>query len=120
MYVLTDGRENPKSEISGRLIADLHPNGTVRTVFIAHTGRGKGPQQATDAWVRGGVNHVGEGWKAGGLVGRIERLLVLAKDVRPAVDLLEFTYRLPGDCDYVGGARHSYLQRFWHRVKGVS
>jgi hypothetical protein len=28
------------SEIIGRLLADLHPNGTVRIVFIAHTGGG--------------------------------------------------------------------------------
>jgi hypothetical protein len=28
------------SEITGRLLADLHPNGTVRLVFIAHTGGG--------------------------------------------------------------------------------
>ena len=81
---------------------------------------GKGPQEATDAWVQNGVNHVRERWKASDLVVRIERLLVVAKDVRPAVDLLEFTYRLPGDCDYVGGARHSSLQRLWHRVKDVS
>jgi len=27
-------------EIRGRLLADLHPNGTVRLVFIAHTGGG--------------------------------------------------------------------------------
>jgi hypothetical protein len=27
-------------EITGRLLADLHPNGTVRMVFIAHTGGG--------------------------------------------------------------------------------
>jgi hypothetical protein len=28
------------SEIPGRLLADLHPNGTVRLVFIAHVGGG--------------------------------------------------------------------------------
>src|SRR6267143_419037 len=28
------------SEIKGRLVADLHPNGTVRMVFIAQTGGG--------------------------------------------------------------------------------
>ena len=28
------------SEIKGRLIVDLHPAGTVRMVFIAHTGGG--------------------------------------------------------------------------------
>src|SRR5712692_2662910 len=28
------------SEITGRLLAELHPNGTVRLVFIAHTGDG--------------------------------------------------------------------------------
>ncbi len=28
-------------EITGRLLADLHPNGTVRMVFIAHPGGGK-------------------------------------------------------------------------------
>ena len=28
-------------EITGRLLADLHPNGSVRMVFIAHTGGGK-------------------------------------------------------------------------------
>jgi len=28
------------SEIKGRLIVDLHPVGTVRMVFIAHTGGG--------------------------------------------------------------------------------
>lgn len=27
-------------EITGRLLADLHPNGTVRMVFIAHSGGG--------------------------------------------------------------------------------
>jgi hypothetical protein len=27
-------------EITGKLLADLHPNGTVRMVFIAHTGGG--------------------------------------------------------------------------------
>ncbi len=27
-------------EVTGRLLADLHPNGTVRMVFIAHTGGG--------------------------------------------------------------------------------
>jgi len=27
-------------EIPGRLLADMHPNGTVRMVFIAHTGGG--------------------------------------------------------------------------------
>ena len=27
-------------EITGTLLADLHPNGTVRMVFIAHTGSG--------------------------------------------------------------------------------
>jgi len=27
-------------EITGKLLADLHPNGTVRMVFIAHTGTG--------------------------------------------------------------------------------
>ncbi len=27
-------------EITGTLLADLHPNGTVRLVFIAHTGGG--------------------------------------------------------------------------------
>jgi hypothetical protein len=27
-------------EITRRLLADLHPNGTVRIVFIAHTGGG--------------------------------------------------------------------------------
>ena len=27
-------------EITGKLLADLHPNGTVRIVFIAHTGGG--------------------------------------------------------------------------------
>jgi hypothetical protein len=28
------------SEITGKLLADLHPNGTVRMMFIAHTGGG--------------------------------------------------------------------------------
>jgi hypothetical protein len=28
-------------EITGKLLADLHPNGTVRMAFIAHTGGGK-------------------------------------------------------------------------------
>ena len=28
------------AQIAGRLLADLHPNGTVRIVFIAHTGGG--------------------------------------------------------------------------------
>jgi len=28
------------SEIPGRLLADMHPNGAVRMVFIAHTGGG--------------------------------------------------------------------------------
>jgi hypothetical protein len=28
------------TEITGRLLADLHPNGTTRMVFIAHSGRG--------------------------------------------------------------------------------
>ena len=27
-------------EITGKLLADMHPNGTVRMVFIAHTGGG--------------------------------------------------------------------------------
>ena len=27
-------------EIPGKMLADLHPNGTVRMVFIAHTGGG--------------------------------------------------------------------------------
>jgi hypothetical protein len=27
-------------EIAGKLLAELHPNGTVRMVFIAHTGGG--------------------------------------------------------------------------------
>ena len=28
------------AQIAGRLLADFHPNGTVRIVFIAHTGGG--------------------------------------------------------------------------------
>jgi hypothetical protein len=32
--------ENPMPGIPGKLLADLHPNGTVRMVFIAHTGGG--------------------------------------------------------------------------------
>ena len=33
-------KENPMPGITGRLLADMHPNGTVRFVFIAHTGGG--------------------------------------------------------------------------------
>ena len=37
------------SEITGRLLADMHPNGTVRMVFIAHTGGGnEAPLTATN------------------------------------------------------------------------
>jgi hypothetical protein len=32
--------ENPMPEITGKLPADLHPNGTVRMFFIAQTGGG--------------------------------------------------------------------------------
>jgi hypothetical protein len=32
--------ENPMPDIAGTLLADLHPNGTVRMVFIAHVGGG--------------------------------------------------------------------------------
>ncbi len=28
------------AQIAGRLLADLHPNGTVRMVFITHIGNG--------------------------------------------------------------------------------
>jgi hypothetical protein len=81
---------------------------------------GKGTQVATEDWVRSGVKHVRERWNASGLVGGIEHILVLAKQVRPAIDLLEFTYLLPGDCDYVGGVRHNSLKRLWHCASAQS
>ncbi len=33
---------NPMPEITGRQLAELHPNGTLLMVFIAHTGSGNG------------------------------------------------------------------------------
>ena len=37
------------AEVSGRLITDLHPNGTVRMVFLQHIGGGfEKPQTAKD------------------------------------------------------------------------
>jgi hypothetical protein len=39
-YLLDFFEEYPMPEITGKLLADLRPNGTVRMVVIAHTGGG--------------------------------------------------------------------------------
>ncbi len=64
---------------------------------------GKGFTEPTNAWAKGGIALVQEGWADGVLHQRIASLLDVAAGVHQSLEALEFTYDLPRDCDYIGG-----------------
>ncbi len=98
-------------------------DGTVGVeVYDAYVHRllGKGPRELLTAWVKGGADLLREQWKGSGTPERIERLLGRATGVRQTLEGLEFTYYLPGDCEYVGGTRLGVWNRVRRRFKRSS
>jgi hypothetical protein len=66
---------------------------------------GKGPEEVVRPWAESGVARVQDEWARRGLREKIEALLCDAANVRRTLEAVEFTYALPGDCEYVGGRK---------------
>lgn len=78
---------------------------------------GKGPTEPTKAWVEKGDEMVRELLAKSGLLERVGQLLDVAGAVRRTLEELEFTYDLPSDCEYVGGATLGPFKRIWRRLR---
>jgi hypothetical protein len=83
------------------------PNAGALQVRDGYSGRiiGKGPEEAVRSWAESGVARVQDEWARSGLREKIEAVLRDAANVRRTLEAVEFTYALPGDCEYVGGRR---------------
>jgi hypothetical protein len=66
---------------------------------------GKGPEELVRSWAESGVARVQDEWARSGLREKIEAVLRDAANVRRTLEAVEFTYALPGDCEYVGGRK---------------
>ncbi len=73
----------------------------------AFSGRmiGKGPAEVVRSWAESGVARVQDDWARSGLRGKMETLLNDAAVIRRTLEAVEFSYALPGDCEYVGGRK---------------
>jgi hypothetical protein len=78
---------------------------------------GRGLTGPTNAWVEGGVALIRDRWAKSGLPERIEHLLETACAVHRTFEGIEFTFALPGDCEYIGGRSPGVLKRVWGRLK---
>jgi hypothetical protein len=87
-------------------------------VHDIYSGRplGRGLTAPTKAWVEGGVALFEDQWAKSGLPQRIRSLLETAASVHRTFEGLEFTYALPGDCEYIGGRGPGLFQRVWLRL----
>lgn len=83
------------------------PNAGALQVRDVFSGRiiGKGPEEVVRSWAESGVARVQDDWARSGLREKIEALLCDAGNVRRILEAVEFTYALPGDCEYVGGRK---------------
>jgi hypothetical protein len=83
------------------------PNAGALEVKDGYSGRiiGKGPEEVVRSWAESGVARVQDDWARSGLREKIEALLCDAANVRRTLEAVEFTYALPGDCEYVGGRK---------------
>jgi len=76
-------------------------------VTDGYTGQivGKGPEEVVRPWAESCVARVQDEWARSGLREKREALLRDAANVRRTLEAVEFTYALPGDCEYVGGGK---------------
>lgn len=67
---------------------------------------GRSSGESIQKWAESGVALVQERWAISGFPERIKQLLDRATTVREILEKIEFTYDLPGECNYVESLRH--------------
>jgi hypothetical protein len=95
------------------LIGFNSPSTGILEVRDGHTGTviGRGSEGVVRSWAESGVARVHDDWARSGMRDRIHVAISDAAKVRQTLEAVEFTYALPGDCEYVGGGKAKRMSK---------